>query len=67
MGDIILEEGRPQNVEGRLEKEVVVYDFLDQLGIRYWRTDHPDAEAYTMEACKESMVCLEQPYVRIFF
>ena len=53
MGDIILEEGRPQNVEGRLEKEVAVYDFLDQLGIRYWRTDHPDAEAYTMEACKE--------------
>ena len=21
--------------------------------MEYWRTDHPDAEAYTMEACKE--------------
>lgn len=48
-----LEKGRPVSTEGRLEKEVRVYDFLDSLGIAYERTDHPDAEAYTMEACKE--------------
>lgn len=25
-----LENGRPENTEGRLEKEIRVYDFLDQ-------------------------------------
>ena len=55
--------GRPANGEGRLEKEIRTYDFLDQLHIPYWRTDHPDAQAYTMEACREidavlgAMVC----------
>lgn len=48
-----LYEGRPESNEGRLEKEVRCYDLLDKLGMKYWRTDHPDAEAYTMEACKE--------------
>lgn len=48
-----LEAGRPESCEGRLEKEVRVYDFLDELGLEYYRTDHPDAEAYTMEACRE--------------
>ena len=28
-----LENGRPENTEGRLEKEVSVYDFLDKLGV----------------------------------
>ena len=27
-----LENGRPENTEGRLEKEIRVYDFLDKLG-----------------------------------
>lgn len=48
-----LKKGRPESTEGRLEKEVRVYDFLDELGIEYWRTDHPDAAADTMEACRE--------------
>lgn len=46
-------KGRPQSNEGRLDKEIRCYDILDGLGIEYWRIDHPDAEAYTMEACKE--------------
>lgn len=55
--------GRPATNDGRLEKEIRVYDFLDALGIEYWRTDHPDAEANTMEACRQidavlgAMVC----------
>jgi Ala-tRNA(Pro) deacylase len=44
-------QGRPKNCAGRLEKEVRVYDLLDQLNISYQRIDH-DA-AMTMEACAE--------------
>ena len=42
-------EGRPDNMEGRLPREIRTYDFLDLLGIRYQRTDHEAAG--TMEAC----------------
>ena len=41
--------GRPENMEGRLPKEVRVYDFLDSLGIDYYRVDHDPA--MTMEVC----------------
>lgn len=51
--ELVLHKGRPETNEGRLDKEVRVYDLLDSLNVEYWRTDHPDAEAYTMEACKE--------------
>ena len=46
-----LMKGRPQNTKGRLEREILVYDLLDQLGIEFERTDHE--EANTMEACNE--------------
>lgn len=46
-----LENGRPQSVEGRLEKEIRVYDFLDSIGVKYQRIDHE--AAMTMEACEE--------------
>ena len=46
-----LYEGRPQNTEGRLAREIRTYDFLDNLGIKYERTDHEAAS--TMEACNE--------------
>ena len=46
-----LYKGRPETNEGRLEKEIRVYDLLDQLGIEYYRTDHEQAD--TMEACHE--------------
>ena len=44
-----LMHGRPETNEGRLPKEVRVYDFLDSLGIDYQRVDHE--EAMTMEVC----------------
>ena len=44
-----LENGRPENCAGRLDKEIRCYDFLDQLGVSYQRIDHE--AAMTMEAC----------------
>lgn len=44
-----LENGRPKDIQNRLEKEIRTYDFLDKLGIRYQRIDHE--EANTMETC----------------
>lgn len=44
-----LYRGRPENTEGRLDKEMRVYDLLDSLNISYERTDH--IAAMTMEDC----------------
>ena len=44
-----LQNGRPADCAGRLEKEIRCYDLLDSLGIPYQRIDH--APANTMEAC----------------
>lgn len=44
-----LYRGRPEAAEGRLAREIRTYDFLDQLGIEYLRTDHEPAD--NMEAC----------------
>ena len=44
-------KGRPENTEGRLPREIKTYDFLDKLGIEYYRTDHEPT--YNMEACNE--------------
>ena len=46
-----LYKGRPDNIDGRLIREIRTYDFLDRLGIQYDRTDHE--AAITMEACEE--------------
>ena len=46
-----LYNGRPENIEGRLPREVRTYDFLDSLGIEYQRTDHEPAD--NMEACNK--------------
>ena len=44
-------KGRPADETGRLEKEIRVYDLLDQLGMEYYRTDHEPAT--TMEVCND--------------
>ena len=46
-----LYNGRPENTEGRLPREMRTYDFLDSLKIPYQRTDHEPAN--NMEACNE--------------
>jgi len=43
-------KGRPQDSAGRLDKEIRVYNLLDELGIEYFRIDHEPLE--TMEACR---------------
>ncbi len=42
--------GRPVSPEGRLEKEMAVYDLLDELRIPYTRVDH--GVAMTIEECQ---------------
>ena len=54
-----LEKGSPLNTEGRLDKEIRCYRLLDRLGIEYYRCDHPDANANTMEDCLEIDAVLE--------
>ena len=44
-------QGRPETNEGRLQKEIAVYDLLDELQIPYERVDHE--AAMTMEVCLE--------------
>ena len=46
-----LQNGRPADAAGRMDKEIRTYDFLDGLGVDYQRVDHE--AAFTMEACKE--------------
>ena len=45
-----LYKGRPKNTDERLEREVKVYDYLDNLSITYDRADHAPAD--NMEVCK---------------
>ena len=48
---MILKKGRPADCNGRLLKEIRVYDLLDALGVEYERIDH--APAMTMQECEE--------------
>lgn len=48
---MLLEHGRPLSCAERLDKEIRVYDLLDNLGISYERVDHE--AAMTMQACEE--------------
>lgn len=44
-----LQNGRPADCAGRLDKEIRCYDLLDRLAVPYQRIDHEPAN--TMEAC----------------
>lgn len=44
-------KGRPSDVTNRLDKEIRVYDLLDEIGITYERVDHERAD--TMAVCEE--------------
>ena len=63
----ILEKGSPADATGRLDKEKRCYDLLDGLGIEYFRCDHPDANADTMEACLEIDRILEATVCKNLF
>ena len=49
--EIKLHQGRPEDISGRLGREIAVYDLLDSLGIEYTRADHEHVD--TMAACEE--------------
>ena len=46
-----LYHGRPEDSDARLPREKRTYDYLDRLGIQYYRTDHEPAD--NMEACNQ--------------
>jgi Ala-tRNA(Pro) deacylase len=46
-------KGRPDDLSDRSEKEIRVYDFLDSLGIEYFRLDHAPAFGSEVELCRE--------------
>lgn len=60
-----LQTGRPASADGRLEKEIRVYDFLDALGIAYERLDHE--AAMTMAVCAEIDVALKATICKNLF
>ena len=45
--------GSPEDMSGRLERECRSYALLDRLGIDFYRTDHPDTPATSMEVCRQ--------------
>jgi len=57
--------GRPTDLEGRQDKEIRVYDFLDGLGIEYMRVDHEEAD--NMEICKAIDEVLEATICKNLF
>lgn len=58
-------KGRPDCLDGRLEKETRCYDLLDNLGIEYDHVDHEAAN--TMEACKAIEEALGTPVCKNLF
>lgn len=62
-----LEKGSPADYSDRLDKEKRCYSFLDGLGIEFWRCDHPDANANTIEACAEIDAVLEATICKNLF
>lgn len=60
-----IENGRPADESGRLEKETAVYDLLEQLDIPFTRADHEPA--FTMDACEEVAAALETKICKNLF
>lgn len=65
--EYVLENGSPKDCSGRLKKEIRCYEFLDSIGIEYWRCDHFFANADTMEACAEIDRVLEATVCKNLF
>jgi Ala-tRNA(Pro) deacylase len=49
---LTLFKGRPESPEGRLDKEIRTYDYLDRLGIEYYRLDHEPADSDHPGVCE---------------
>lgn len=57
--------GRPATEEGRLQKEIAVYDVLDKLEIPYTRVDHDPI--YTVDGCDEIDSLMEMKICKNLF
>ena len=55
-----LYHGSPENMSGRLERECRSYALLNDLGIDFYRTDHPDTPATSMEVCAKVDAVLQE-------
>jgi Ala-tRNA(Pro) deacylase len=62
---MILQNGRPESCDGRLDKEIRVYNLLDSLGISYQRIDHEPA--MTMEICQQIDLILDATICKNLF
>lgn len=65
--NLVLEERSPADYSNRLDKEQRCYKLLDSLNIPYWRCDHPDANANTMEDCLKIDAILEATVCKNLF
>lgn len=65
--ELKLEKGSPADLTGRFDKEKRCYELLDKLGLTYYRCDHPDANANTMEDCREIDAILEAQVCKNLF
>ena len=76
--ELKLENGRPADTTGRLEKEIRTYDFLDALQVPYQRIDHENHEeerrrflehlrkaGASPELDEENLKCLEDGRLRL--
>ena len=54
-----LYHGSPADLSGRNDREIRAYALLDELGVEFDRTDHPDTPATTMEVCAAVDAVLE--------
>ena len=61
MYKMVLYKGRPKTNEGREEREIRVYDYLDSLNIEYYRVDHDsvfsDNECEAVERVLDNVIC----------
>lgn len=57
--EYVLEKGSPKDYSNRLKKEQRCYELLDKLQLEYYRCDHPEANANTMEDCLQIDSILE--------
>ena len=60
-----LQNGRPADAAGRMEKEIRTYNFLDELGVDYQRVDHE--AAFTMNDCRDIDALLETEMCKNLF
>ncbi len=63
--ELILQKGRPECMEHRLEKERRCYELLERLGIEFERVDHEPAD--NMEICQSIEAVLGAPICKNLF